>query len=43
MGHLAEVVRGEISGLPLAITLGGLAFLLFCVLLFVVTRLNPDR
>jgi hypothetical protein len=43
MQHLAEVVRGEISGLPLAITLGGLTFVVFCVLLFIVTRLNPDR
>lgn len=43
MGHLADVVRGEISGLPLAITLGALAYVIFCVLLFIVTRLNPDR
>jgi hypothetical protein len=43
MHHVAEVVAGEISGLPLAIGLGVGAFVLFGVLLFVVTRLNPDR
>jgi hypothetical protein len=41
--HLAEVVAGEVSGLPLAIGLGVATFLTFCVLLFAVTRLNPDR
>jgi len=39
----AEVAQGEESGLPMAIGLGVTAFLVFSVLLFAVTRLNPDR
>jgi hypothetical protein len=37
------VVEEEVSGLPLAISLGVGTFLLFALLLFAVTRLNPDR
>jgi len=37
------VVEEEVSGLPLAISLGVGTFLLFAVLLFAVSRLNPDR
>jgi len=41
---LAETVaEEEESALPLALSLGVLAFVSFCVLLFAVTRLNPDR
>ena len=41
---LAETVaEEEESALPLALSMGVLAFVLFCVLLFAVTRLNPDR
>ena len=41
---LAEtVVQEEENALPLAVTLGVTAFVLFAILLFVVTRLNPDR
>ena len=41
---LAETVaEEEEAALPLAAGLGVLAFVLFCVLLFAVTRLNPDR
>jgi hypothetical protein len=38
-----SVVEEEVSGLPLAIGLGVGTFLLFAILLFAVTRLNPDR
>lgn len=38
-----SVVEEEVSGLPLAISLGVGTFLLFALLLFAVTRLNPDR
>ena len=42
--HMAsEVVEEEVSGLPKALGLGVTAFLVFSVLLFAVTRLNPDR
>jgi hypothetical protein len=41
--HLVEVVPGEVSGLPLAIGLGVTTFVIFGILLFAVTRLNPDR
>ena len=37
------VVEEEENALPLAVTLGVTAFVLFAVLLFAVTRLNPDR
>ena len=37
------VAEEEEAALPLAITLGVVAFVLFCILLFAVTRLNPDR
>ena len=37
------VVEEEENALPLAITLGVVAFVLFSILLFAVTRLNPDR
>jgi hypothetical protein len=41
---LAETAaEEEESALPLALTLGVLAFVLFCILLFAVSRLNPDR
>lgn len=41
---LAETpVEEEASGLPLAMTLGIGTFLLFALLLFAVSRLNPDR
>ena len=41
---LAEtVVEEEKSALPLAIGMGVLVFVLFAILLFAVTRLNPDR
>ena len=41
---LAEtVVQEEENALPLAVTLGVTAFVLFAILLFAVTRLNPDR
>jgi hypothetical protein len=36
-------VEKEILGLPEAIVFGVSAFILFAVLLFAVTRLNPDR
>ena len=42
--QLSETVaEEEASGLPLALTLGIGAFVLFAVLLFAVSRLNPDR
>jgi hypothetical protein len=42
--QLSETVaEEEVSGLPLAISLGVGTFLLFAVLLFAVSRLNPDR
>ncbi|MCZ3385755.1 MAG: hypothetical protein LH630_02005 [Actinomycetia bacterium] len=42
--QLAETVaEEEASGLPLALSLGIGTFLLFAVLLFAVSRLNPDR
>jgi len=42
--QLSETVaEEEASGLPLAISLGVGTFLLFAVLLFAVSRLNPDR
>ena len=42
--HLAEAAaEGEESGFALALTLGVGVFLTFAVLLFAVTRLNPDR
>lgn len=37
------VVEEEVSALPLAASLGVGTFLLFAVLLFAVSRLNPDR
>ena len=37
------VAEEEEAALPLAITLGVLAFLAFAILLLAVTRLNPDR
>ena len=37
------VAKEEESHLPLAITMGVTVFLLFSILLFAVTRLNPDR
>ena len=41
---LAETVaEEEEAALPLAISLGVTAFVLFAILLFAVTRLNPDR
>ena len=41
---LAETpVEEEVSALPLALTLGIGTFLFFALLLFVVSRLNPDR
>ena len=41
---LAETpVEEEVSALPLAMTLGIGTFLFFAVLLFAVSRLNPDR
>jgi len=43
MIHMAEVVKGELSGMPLAITLAMGTFAIFAVLLFAITRLNPDR
>ena len=42
--QLSETVaEEEVSGLPLAISLGVDTFLLFALLLFAVSRLNPDR
>jgi hypothetical protein len=42
--QLSETVaEEEVSALPLAISLGVGTFLLFAVLLFAVSRLNPDR
>lgn len=42
--HLSEtVVEEEVSGLPMAISLGVGTFVLFAILLFAVSRLNPDR
>ena len=42
--QLSETVaEEEVSGLPLAISLGVGTFLLFALLLFAVSRLNPDR
>lgn len=42
--HLTETVaEEEVNALPLAITLGVTAFVLFAILLFAITRLNPDR
>jgi hypothetical protein len=42
--HLTETVaEEEVSGLPLAMTLGIGTFLAFAILLFAVSRLNPDR
>jgi hypothetical protein len=42
--QLSETVgEEEVSGLPLAIGLGVGTFILFALLLFAVTRLNPDR
>jgi|tagenome__1003787_1003787.scaffolds.fasta_scaffold20954179_3 hypothetical protein len=38
-----EVTKSEKSGLPLSITLGLSVLLGFAILLFLVTRLNPDR
>jgi len=41
---LAETpVEEEISGFPQALTLGVSTFVIFAVLLFIVTRLNQDR
>ncbi len=37
------VAEEEENALPLAVTLGVTAFVLFAILLFVITRLNPDR
>ena len=37
------VVEEEVSALPLAISLAVGTFLLFALLLFAVSRLNPDR
>jgi hypothetical protein len=37
------VAEEEASGLPLAITLGVSTLLIFCLVLFVVSRLDPDR
>jgi hypothetical protein len=42
--HVSETVaEEEASGLPLAITLGLTTLAIFCLLLFVITRLDPDR
>ncbi|MFZ0323780.1 MAG: hypothetical protein WAN48_06575 [Actinomycetes bacterium] len=42
--HLVSTpVEEEIAGLPTAIVLGVTVFLVFALLLFLVTRLNPDR
>lgn len=42
--QLSETVaEEEVSGLPLALSLGIGTFVLFAVLLFAVSRLNPDR
>lgn len=38
-----SVAEEEVSGLPLALTLGITTFVLFAILLIAVTRLNPDR
>lgn len=43
MIHMAEVVSSDLSGMPLAIALALGTFTIFAVLLFAVTRLNPDR
>jgi hypothetical protein len=37
------VAEEEASALPLAITLGVSTLVIFCLLLFVVSRLDPDR
>lgn len=37
------VAEEEVSGLPMAISFGVATFLGFAVLLFAVSRLNPDR
>lgn len=42
--QLSETVaEEEVSGLPLALSLGIGTFVLFALLLFAVSRLNPDR
>jgi len=42
--RLAETpVEEEVSALPLALTMGAGVFLFFALLVFLVTRLNPDR
>lgn len=42
--HLAEAaVEEEASGLPMAIMLGAGTVVIFAILLFAVSRLNPDR
>jgi len=44
LAAIAETpVEEEVSGLPQALTLGIGTFLIFAVLLFIVTRLNQDR
>lgn len=41
---LAETpIEEEVSGLPQALAFSFSAFAVFCLLLFAVTRLNPDR
>lgn len=40
--HLAEAASAE-STLPKALSFAGGAFLIFCLVLFVVTRLNSKR
>jgi len=41
---LAETpVEEEVSGFPQAFTIGASTFVIFAVLLFIVTRLNQDR
>jgi len=42
--HVSETVaEEEVSGLPLALTLGITTLAIFCLLLFLVSRLDPDR
>ncbi|HVQ19176.1 MAG TPA: hypothetical protein VMT27_09120 [Actinomycetes bacterium] len=42
--HAAEsVTKEEVSGFPHALTMGISVFVSFAILLFIITRLNPDR
>jgi hypothetical protein len=36
-------VHEEVNALPLALKLAGSAYLAFCLMIFLVTRLNRDR